>query len=608
MIAAAASRAGALAWALLLLGLLRGGVLVTAEPFTAYANQYDMTRTSACLDLWPAGSGEAPRIRQPQEPQADYRYVATDWSRSACYPSTIVALAALGLALDRTAEWMKGRDARDFDLRQLGLLQWLMLGAVALWLQVRLRVAPGAALLHAIVVAGVLADPFNTLFAGTLYTEFAALLAGYVAFSLFWSMLQAPRVGWITALAFALALVALGTSRMQHLLLPLLLAGVASITLRHRLRPAQMGLWLAVALLVPVGQWAMQSRLHSVADANRLNTFTGAVLPASADPLAMAQRLGLPARCGTLEHVNWYLAQGRDALSECPQLREVSRGRALAALVVEPRAAAVLLARGLSLSSDWRMSYVGERAGGEYLRIDGTLGLAGWTLAAPLSRAGLALHVALWLVPLLFGLPALWRWLRGGAGALDALRIAALGVVSAGLLTTLLGDGLIEVARHLHLALNALLLSWLLLFAQAVQRLREGRWRSIAAAVGFGLALTLGGLPAQATLPLAYGQVETPDGLPPASGPYRVAGWVLDPNGPDRVELRLADGRRVLATLRDDPVLQRLFPLDGARRAKRFEIWLEPPPVPDRDGHIFTVISVSGAVETRIARRDLPRP
>jgi hypothetical protein len=68
----------------------------------------------------------------------------------------------LGVALlaDRAAEAVAGSDARDFGLRQFGLLQAVLFLAIARVLHRRLRCRPQLA--HALLFTLLFTDPFNT--------------------------------------------------------------------------------------------------------------------------------------------------------------------------------------------------------------------------------------------------------------------------------------------------------------------------------------------------------------------------------------------------------------------------------------------------------------
>jgi hypothetical protein len=587
--------AGWLGWLLLTLALLRAGSLVFAEPFTAYANQYDMTRSSACLGLWPQTADGSLRESRVPEPQADYRY---DGLRNeACYPSTVVGLAGIALGLDAAVEWLRGTPTRDFDLRQIGALQLALLFALAALLHRQLGTHPRLALAHAGLLLVVLADPINSLYANTFYTEFAALLGAYAALGALLLMSLRERVGWPLALLFALGLAALGLSRVQHLLLPIALVVCALLGVRGRASLPQRAVWATLALLIPLAQLQLQGSAGAVDQANRTNTILGGVLSSSSDPDTTAARLGLSTRCAELSHTNWYQRRGLDPIAECPQLMQVSRARLLWVLATEPRTSLVLLANGLALGSDWRMAYVGERSGGDWLRVSGPEG-AHPTLAQWIAPRGPTFLLLLWLLPLLFSVAALWRLLSGRAQALDALQVGTAGLVSIGLVTTFAGDGLIETARHLHLAANALLLLWLLVLARAEWLQQDAQWPlgSLRLSSGAWLLLYAASTSLLPRLPLAFGSLDTPahERFSAAPDGVQVAGWALEAHGLERVHARLADGRVIRAEIRPDAFLSRMFPVGGGLSVARFELRL---PADSPPGWVeFEAVSTDGEV------------
>src|SRR5262249_38606245 len=113
------------------------------------------------------------------------------------------------------------------SVRALGYLKLVLLLAlnaaftIAWWRRRRY----GFALANAALLPLLFADPANTLYANTFYAEWTALLALYAAIglTLLYVDRRAHRAG---ALLLAAAAFALGLSKIQHLLLPLLLAAV----------------------------------------------------------------------------------------------------------------------------------------------------------------------------------------------------------------------------------------------------------------------------------------------------------------------------------------------------------------------------------------------
>lgn len=568
--------AAAVALALLLLGAARLLFVVWHAPMAGYANQYDMARTSACLGLWPDVPEAERALAHVTAPRSDYRYGGA--RGDICYPSTDVALAALAIGADRAVETLRGRDARDLDLRQLGTLKALLLIAIALALDRRLRRHGGWRVAHATVFALLIADPFNALYANTLYTESGALIAGYAAFALVAHFaLGAAATPWTIA-AFAVAIAALGLARVQHLALPLGLAIVAALALwsrRERIAVAA-AVWIAVSLAVPLVQMGTQGEQTSIAAANRSNTVFGAVLPAASDLEAMTARIGLPPPCASLTYTTWYVTRGRDAAAECPQIAGVSRARIAVALLADPTAALRLAGRAITFSTAWRLPYVGEVAAAQFARVPMP------SFADVLAPRGFVFHVTLWLAPALLALAALVRLAARRPRGADAVLVAA--VVCAGLTwaSSVLGDGFSELARHLHVAQNAIVVAWVVLLARVVDAVRRKNWRrglsvlaAVLAAAGVGAAWR--------TLPMTHGLLDAPATIRLDGDRVEVTGWALSPVGVTKVQARFAGQRAELALSRSAG-LDLYFPIAGGGRAQAFagsigapaqEGWLE---------------------------------
>ncbi|MGE0805819.1 MAG: hypothetical protein AB7L76_09730 [Burkholderiaceae bacterium] len=496
------------AWLLLAVAIARVLTMMLASPAAAYANQYDMVRTSACIGWWPqTPPGVDPAAAYQPAPRL--AYVPGPRLSHVCYPSTTVALAFAALAVDRGLDQLGLGSPQQFDLRMLGALQAALFIALLLFFDRRWRDHPGARLTHALIAALVLADPFNTLYLSTLYTEFAALLSAYVAVAVLVDAALRGGLSWPMALLFALALAGVGLSRMQHLLLPaalaLLMAGVCALQ-SLGIRRALPGLLVAAAM--PFAQSLGTADQRSIHTANRSNALFGALLPASAEPMRMVARLGLPPACTELVHTTWFLRRGRDAQRECPEAYAIGSAALLAAFAGEPRTVAVAAGRMLSQSMGWRLPYLGEVVDGQHARLGaGPLQLRA-SVADLLARAGFEFHAALWLGTLLLGATAVVAGVHRAVGmrrsrathrdatslhaavsprvavsphvalsphvavspqaaapphapdpplAAATLFAATALIAGSALATTLFGDGYSEVARHLHLGANAAL-------------------------------------------------------------------------------------------------------------------------------------------------------
>jgi len=576
-----------LAWALLLLGAARLLTLVAHEPLAGYANQFDMLRSSACLGLWPDLADAAQqRAAHPQAPVARYLRGARDPGN--CYPSSAVALAQLALGADRVLRALHDPDPGAYSLRRLAALYAALALAIAAWGAWRLRARAGALLLHALAFALLVADPFNTLWYATLYTEAPALLGAWWALLGLAVLALEPRPSRGAWLALIAGSALLGAARVQHLLLPLVFVASAWLVRRARRLPARGALLacLAVALGCIALAVTIQSRHPTLGHANRIDTVFGAVLPAARDPVALRERLGLEPACDELVHTNWYLRRGRDALAECPSIAAVGPGRLARVLATEPRTLAVAFARGLGMSTPWRIPYVGELAGGHHARLaPGPLGLHA-SIADALAPRGFRFHAVLWLLPVLLGLGAGVRLLFPPrrpleiALAFDALLAACGAIVALGWASSVLGDGYSELARHLHLAANAALAAWLLALARLFADRRALPLRALGLAAALGIAFGLGH--AALRLPLAVGVLNQPVDERVEGDLLAIEGWVLSPVPLVRLELRFGDSEPIALPTAPDPVVAGIYPLARGSAALGFAAREKPPWPPGR--------------------------
>ena len=450
---------------LLLLAALRMLTLVLHTPVLGYANQYDMLRSSACLDLWPGAAAEKLSDAQislatVNAPSAVYHRRVFD--RSNCYWSTDVALVAVALTLHRVA--IAGSDV---DLRWIGAVKTALLLAAILWLNALLWRYLRIAALNALVAALVLADPHVMLYANTLYTEFGAVLGLYLAIAgaLAWRLTYTqtyPTQKRQALAALMLGLAALACARVPHAPLAIVLGGIVLYLAWRAQR--KVPYTLAFALLLPLALGTAvaarnQHTLAGVARANASNTLFFTILPSAPDAAVLAQAIGLPAHCGELAFSSWYLRRSSDVSRDCPEAYRFSRARLGAVLATHPQVGFRVLANALAQSRGWRMRYVGEVAGAEMARAPF------WSVADFAPKLPYPIYLVLTLFALCFAVLGAFQ-----AKNSPALRLTlSLLVISLTLplLISLLGDGYTELPRHAHLTTVALVALLLVLAAYA---------------------------------------------------------------------------------------------------------------------------------------------
>ena len=552
-------RAGAVARVaallLIVLGAWRIAVTVGASPMLGYANQFDMGRTSACFGLWPDLPEPARYQAHPQAPIASYVRGAA--RPAECYPSSELAFVAIALAV-------APRD-RPVDLRLIGAVKALTLVLLALGLDASLKRRPAWALAHAAVFAVVLADPMTTLWLNSLYTEFGAILGAYASIALL-PLIAArePASGPIprrALIGFALGLAVLGLSRQQHLLLPPLLALPAILWLWRPAPRAALALAVWVGAIVLV-QATLISRPATITAANNADVVLGAILPASRSEARTAERLGLPARCLQSSGASWYETMGESLQATCPEALALPK-RALALLAVtEPATVARAILRGLPQLQDWRLGYLGTVEGRDFAGSGAVRAVAGPAASslAPLVTAlppvafafGLATSLALLVTS---AVASFLACLRRRPAPFELVVLALSATAWYAILTSILGDGYVEIPRHAQLAAPSLAALLLIVVAAAlVWALRARRERAAPAASNAGslgvvaAALAIAALVfailrgAMEAIPLATGVVDRPKQNRVVDGAVDFAGWALDPRGVARVELATDGG------------------------------------------------------------------
>lgn len=540
---------------LLALGVWRIAVVVAASPMLGYANQFDMGRTSACFGLWPDLPEPARYEAHPQAPIA--RYVRGEQRPAECYRSTELAFVAAALAI-------APRDG-PVHLRLVGAVKGAVLILVALGLDAALKRRPAWALANAAVFAFVLADPMTTLWLNTLYTEFGALLGAYASIGLLPALVvrepQSAPPRW-TLFGFVCSLTVLGMSRQQHLLLPAVLALPVLVSLWRTARGIALGLALGV-LAIALAQ-ATIARPATITAANNVDVVLGAILPASRDQARTAARLKLPERCLQSSGASWYETMGESLAATCPEALAMPR-RALAAVAfAEPSTIVRAVLRGLPQLQDWRLGYLGsvedrDFAGSDAVRVvagPAAISLAPAVTALPGKAFAWVLGASLALLIASAG-ATLLASIRGSPAPFALVIYALTATAWYAILTSILGDGYVEIPRHAQLAAPNLAAA-LLIAAGALlaAMLTAGRRRAdnapdapatLSIVVASLAIATIGYIALRGTIaatPLATGIVDRPKQNRVPDGAVEFVGWALDPRGVARVEL-VADGGEV---------------------------------------------------------------
>ena len=545
------------ALALLALGAWRIAVIVTASPLLGYANQFDMGRTSACFGLWPDLPAPARYEAHPQAPIA--HYVRGEPRPAECYRSSELIFVAAALAI-------APREG-PVDLRLVGALKGAVLMLVALGLDAALKRRPAWALANAAVLALVLADPMITLWANTLYTEFGALLGAYASIGLLPVLIRpdaepSPASRRWAMAAFACSLAVLGLSRQQHLLLPAVLAAPVLISLWRPARRIAVGLGMWV-LALAIAQ-AMTARPATITAANNVDVVLGAILPASRDQARTAATLGLPPRCLQSSGASWYETMGESLATTCPEALAMPK-RALAGVAFsEPVTIARAVLRGLPQLQDWRLGYLGSVEGRDFAGNEAVRAVAGPAavslapVVSALPRQAFAWILGASLALLIASAGATLRAsIRGRPAPFALITYALMATAWYAILTSILGDGYVEIPRHAQLAAPCLAAGFLIVAGSLIAAMLAAGRRGHATAadapaavpvVAASVALAAIGYIALrgaiAATPLGTGIVDRPKQNRVAEGAVEFVGWALDPRGVARVEL-VADGGEV---------------------------------------------------------------
>lgn len=444
-----------IAWLLLLVALIRALQVFASDPLLALANNYDMARIQACVDAWPVRPESVPLgANSPEAPLERYRFVSG--VGSPCFVSSGALLAWLAWP----GMWLEQAVAADhsFSIRWIGAVHLAVLMALAVFLTRRLIVigrcdlAAGHSALSAIAIA----DPGNTIYLNTFYSEPSALIFFYALLGgLMLAMAQRGRPGRLLLVGIGLSALLLALSRIQHLLLPLvvfLAVALVSVTARRRQRLLLAVLGMAAVLGAAAQVANLQSMDNrSVRSANLVDTLFLALLPNASEPLSLLQELDLPAHCIAQSGSSWY-TPGMQERELCPQVFELRHIDLVAAAVLDPPMIAKAMLGGIELLQSWIPAHLGVVEGHNHAGLPSRIPSWNRFFEAANPRT---LAILLAALPLIGLLAALRR--RSQEQMASNAIFLVLGLTPAYVLaTSVFGDGYVDIVKHVQLGYAAI--------------------------------------------------------------------------------------------------------------------------------------------------------
>ncbi len=589
---------------LICIAAIRVFYMAVHDPMFGYANQFDMGRTAACIDLWPELPGGARDIAYVNAPIEKHLLIKVP--SQSCYPSMEVVFDTLAIALANVRRYFASGDTH-LDMRMIGMLKALLLMTTVCVIHSALRSRPRVACVHAAIVALVIVDPLHTLYLNTLYGEFFAVFGAYVAVAAIAALVIDDEQPMRRLLLFSIGVLCLAFSRMQHLLLPvffIVVLGLLKLGGQNAFRSRRerfsavfviVGLTIATASSIVTNlRFAERNPVFHYVNIN--NALFGALLPASNEPAATLRALRLPVACALLANAGYFQIAGRGLKEICPEVQALSPLQLLQVFATQPTTLVTAFGRALMLSSGWRIRYVGEVAHKDFAQVpSGPLGIAA-SFDALDRKLGLNGHAIFWILPLWAGLIAggslLYKRAIGGSVALDRdlqlerIVLCCLAVIVTSVwASAIFGDGYSELARHLHLGIITSLVSWLILIVVAIYR--RPYWPMLVV-----LILTSGSVIALRGLPLTMGALSEPEEDRMIATANTFGGWIVAPDHVVAVEIEQEGHLLIRVPVGPSVGLSRVHPFDGGRRTFEFQtsrLALTPAFSPKRPISLYAV-------------------
>ena len=368
------------------------------------------------------------------------------------------------------------RADRSFSVRWKGGLQFVFWMAVAVWGTRRLIRAQreDLALGHAAVCAVVVTDPGNFLYLNTFYGEASAILFCYALLTgILVYLVQAKRPDSVLLIAIGAAAFFLATSKIQHLMVPLLIwLAVASCGISVRRPPKALLFALAVGAIGGAGAQAFNMNAasnQSIRSANLIDTLFTAMLPNASDAEGLLAALDLPKECMEQSGKSWY-TPGMANRQRCPQVFELHHRELLRAAFFDP----LMIARAIRGATPFLDSWIPSNLGLVSGSVEGHLPFWAPSWSAVLTSRASALLGGLVGLPLFAVVMVL---LRRSSDQLAANAIVmTLSTLPLMIFTTsVLGDGYVDLPKHFQLGMSCLLAAFVVVACVLVSHIIEGR-------------------------------------------------------------------------------------------------------------------------------------
>ena len=456
-------------WALIgcfAVGMLRVLPVLLHDPLIALANSYDEVRYSACFDLYPDRPAEInPTSNSPAAPYAHYTFRSAE--QPICYWSTEWIGQAAAAAFFKIQHAITGQST--YSMRWLGLSKFAVCLVVWLFFTIEWwrRGPPALTLANGLLFPLLLCDPANTVYLSTFYAEFTAVVTLYLIISVILVYHERPKNVHAIVL-LALAAFALGMSKIQHLLLPMMCAATVLIfdyakTHRSSWRATSLFVGAIAALLVQVAQLHRDNAaMRDIDMFNRADVaFTG-LLPNASDAQKTADLIGLDYDCIRYSGLRAWQLPGYPP-QVCPSIANVSRGRELNALLHDPMMGVRLFAGGVAALNPWLAPGLGTVEGGHFEP------LPPWLFtASDLFAASAVIRAILLGGPIVAMLVLLWA--RRRPSGMRRYTVLTVAVMITTLGVTVLGDGLADVPKQGHLVVNAAFAWWIYMLTVWIAR------------------------------------------------------------------------------------------------------------------------------------------
>lgn len=425
--------------------------------FIGYANNYDFIRHSSCIGLWSYIPGHAKVSAHATAPSAQLLYDADILVDNCLYSSDNVTSYVL-------TRFLSVGDIINFNiLGSIKILLLLSLSFLAISFS-KSKVVPS------IILFSILTEWIYLAYANTLYGEFSVISAFTLVSICSYNLLYEKNDKYpvLQIAIITIAIFWLGLSKQQWSYLTFLILTIVFWLIYHRTTFKKTAFILLCLSIFSISASQIMSKNNLIIEAsinsvNKINTFFYTVLPEAKNKKKALEVLGLPERCNTNIGFSSYHPD-QNALTNCPEVQDVSRAKLLKLFIQDPATLFVPLVKFTEEMKLFYPDYLGLTTADDTHAFEKHKLIKNFSFSHIISKIDSSvffiIFTILFISSFLTGLFLLLSPKKASLELSSYMYLLTIGGLTAGysIVSSVFGDGYTEAAKHAVLFLGGVYL------------------------------------------------------------------------------------------------------------------------------------------------------